>query len=152
MMLGYDNEMGSPALQNRQKGGPSRLTRRAKLTTGTGFLIAAPTLAALGLYGGLFFRSIVTHPTLGHLIALLFLWQTQTTGAFAIAAAVVGAAAILYQVETTSRLAEEERDRRAAALWAVLPLTLIGPRSDRARRRVRSRSKPHPPGARDPAA
>jgi hypothetical protein len=56
---------------------------------------------------------------------LLFLWQTQTGAAFAIAAAGVGARVILDQTATTRRLDERRRERRATALRAVLPLDLM---------------------------
>ena len=52
---------------------------------------------------------MLRHWTLEHLIALLFLWQTQMGAAFAIAAALLGAGAILYQTETTQRLEEARR-------------------------------------------
>jgi hypothetical protein len=54
----------------------------------------------------------------------LFLWQTQTGALLAVAAALIGAAAILQQTRTTQRLEEVRRERRAVALRAVLPLTL----------------------------
>jgi hypothetical protein len=72
-------------------------------------VVGTPTLAALVLYGCLFVRSMLRHWTLEHLIALLFLWQTQMGAAFAIAAALLGAGAILYQTETTQRLEEARR-------------------------------------------
>jgi hypothetical protein len=80
------------------------------LATKIGLLvIGTPTLAASGLYIFLFLRSMHRHPTLEHLIVLLSLWQTQTGAAFAIAAALLGAVAILYQTETTQRLEEARR-------------------------------------------
>jgi len=52
------------------------------------------------------------------------LWQTQTGAAFAIAAALIGAAVVLDQTATTRGLEEMRRARRATALRAVLPLVL----------------------------
>ena len=80
------------------------------LATKIGLLVVGtPTLAASGLYIFLFLRSMHRHPTLEHLIVLLSLRQTQTGAAFAIAAALLGAVAILYQTETTQRLEEARR-------------------------------------------
>jgi hypothetical protein len=102
-----------------------RLVRRLRLTTTIGVLVAVPTLAGLGVYCWLFARSMSRTPTLGHLITLLSLWQTQTGAAFAIAAALIGATVILHQTDTTRRLEDTRRTRRAAALRAVLPLALM---------------------------
>ena len=80
------------------------------LATKIGLLVVGTlTLAASGLYIFLFLRSMHRHPTLEHLIVLLSLWQTQTGAAFAIAAALLGAVAILYQTETTQCLEEARR-------------------------------------------
>lgn len=87
-------------------------------------LLAVPTFAAAGVYVWLFLRSVTTNPTLEHLIALLFMWQIQTGDAFALAAALIGAAVVLDQTATTRRLEEIRRARRATALRAVLPLML----------------------------
>lgn len=100
-------------------------TRRPVLTTTIAILVGLPTLAALGLYGWLFVRSMLRNPTLEHLIALLFLWQTQTGAAFAVAAAILGATVILHQTATTERLETTRRKRRAAALRAAFPLALM---------------------------
>ncbi len=108
---------------DRQRFRPVRwLLRRLWQAVMVGALV--PTLVTLGVYGGLFVRSVVRHPTLDHLIALLFLWQTQTGAAFAIAAAFIGGAVVLHQTATTRRLEDVRRSRRAAALRAVLPLAL----------------------------
>ena len=109
----------------RSKSELRRLMRRPNLMTTIGFLVAAPTLATLGLYSWLFLRSMLRDPTLKHLITLLFLWQTQIGAAFAIAAALLGAAVILHQTATARRLEEKRRERRVAALRAVLPLALM---------------------------
>jgi hypothetical protein len=101
-----------------------RLQRRVSLTTTFGALVAVPTVVMLGVYGWLFLRSMLRQPTLEHLIALLFLWQTQTGAAFAVAAALIGASVVLHQTATTRRLEETRRERRAAALRAVLPMAL----------------------------
>ncbi len=90
----------------------------------TGTVIGTLTLAALGVYSWLFVRSMLAHWTLKHFIVLLFRWQTLTGAVFAIAAAVIGATAILHQTETTRQREEKRRERRAAALRAVLPLAL----------------------------
>jgi hypothetical protein len=99
--------------------------RWPSLTTTIAYLIAIPTSAALGLYGWLFLRSMLRHPTLEHLIVLLSLWQAMTGAAFAIAAALLGAGVILYQTQEARHLADERRKRRAVALRAVLPLALM---------------------------
>jgi hypothetical protein len=82
------------------------------------------TSAALGLYVWLFAYAMLRDPTWRHLITLLFLWQTQTGAAFALAAALIGAGVILHQTQANRRQEEEQRERRATALRAVLPLTL----------------------------
>jgi hypothetical protein len=100
----------------------SRLVRRPWQPVTVGVLV--PTLVALAVYVLLLVRSMLRHPTLDHLIALLFLWQTQTGAAFAVAAAFIGAAVILHQTAATRQLEETRRMRRAAGLRAVLPLAL----------------------------
>jgi hypothetical protein len=87
-------------------------------------VVLVPTLLALLVYVVLFVRSVIRQPTLPHLIALLFLWQTQTGAAFALAAALIGAIAILRQTGATKRREEGRRERRANALRAMLPLML----------------------------
>ncbi len=101
-----------------------RLWSRLRPTIVIGIVVAVPTLVATGVYGWLFLRSLVRDPTLEHLIALLFLWQTETGAALAVAAALIGAAVVLDQTATTRRLEECRRARRATALRAVLPLML----------------------------
>jgi hypothetical protein len=91
---------------------------------GIGVVVLVPTVLVGLVYVGLFVRSMVRLPTLTHLIALLFLWQTQTGAAFALVAALIGAIAIVRQTGATERRAEERRKRRATALRAVLPLML----------------------------
>ena len=98
--------------------------KRRHLTDAIGVVVLAVTAAALAVYFGLFERSMLRQPTWEHLIALLFLWQTQTGAAFAIAAALIGAIAILRQTAATEDRAEDRRKRRASALRAVLPLML----------------------------
>jgi len=90
-----------------------------------GFLIFAPTVVAFTVYVRLFVRSMLRNWTLEHLITLLFLWQTQIAAAFAIAAALIGSAVVLHQTATVRRQEDERRERRSAALWAVLPLVLM---------------------------
>jgi hypothetical protein len=90
----------------------------------TGVMVLVPTvLVGLG-YFGLFVRSVFRQPTLPHLTALLLLWQGQVGAAFALAAALIGAIAIVRQTRATEQQAEERRERRATALRAVLPLML----------------------------
>jgi hypothetical protein len=102
-----------------------RLARKPAFAA-IGVLAAAPTLAAFGVYVWLFVRSMNRHHwALEHLIALLYLWQTQTGAAFALAAAGLGAIVILHQTGSTRRLEEMRRERRAAALRAMLPLDLM---------------------------
>ena len=104
---------------------PTRWVRLLTDANGTtGFVVLAPTLLALLVYVGLFTRSMLRQPTLPHLIVLLFLWQAQTGAAFALAAALIGAIAIMRQTGATERRAEERRERRATALRAALPLML----------------------------
>ncbi len=92
-------------------------------------------LALFALYGGLFLRSMLRNPSMQQLVALLFLWQTQTGAAFALVAALIGAAVILHQTDASTagafrqtsamqRSETERRERRATALRAVLPLAL----------------------------
>ena len=78
----------------------------------------------LVLYGGLFLRSMLRDPTLKHLIELLVVWQTQTGAAIAVAAAFIGARAVIHQTKTTERIEADKKARRAVAIRAVLPLTL----------------------------
>ena len=77
-----------------------------------------------GTYLWLFVQSMLHQPTREHLTTLLFLWQTQTGAAFALAAAFIGAVAVLHQTTATARRSDARRGRRATALRAVLPLML----------------------------
>jgi hypothetical protein len=79
---------------------------------------------ALLFYGVLLFRALYKDPTLTHLIIMLWLWQTQTGAAFAVAAAIIGAAVVLHQTDSTRRMAEERRERRDEALRGVFALAL----------------------------
>jgi len=99
--------------------------RRLKDAIGvTGVVVLVPTLLVLLVYVALFARAMLRQWTLKHLITLLYLWQTQTGAAFALAAALVGAIALVRQTTATERRAKTRRARRAAALRAVLPLML----------------------------
>ena len=82
------------------------------------------TLAASGLYVWLFACAMLRDPTWKHLITLLFLWQTQTGAAFALAAALVAAGVVWHQTQADRRLEEERRERRAFALRATLAPSL----------------------------
>ena len=96
------------------------MTNRNRAAAVIGVVVGIPTLVALGVYGWLFACSMYWHPTRKHLIELLFLWQAQTGAMLAIAAAVLGAGAVVYQTEVTQRLEKTRRTRRTAALRAVL--------------------------------
>lgn len=76
--------------------------------------------SASGLYVWLFACAMLRDPTWKHLITLLFLWQTQTGAAFALAAALVAAGVVWHQTQANRRLEDERRDRRAFALRAIL--------------------------------
>lgn len=90
-----------------------------------GGLIAIVTIGALAGYTWLFVRSMQRAGwTLTHLIDLLILWQAQTGVAFAIAAAFIGAAAVLYQTAAARQVEDDKRKRRAEALRATLPMPL----------------------------
>jgi hypothetical protein len=91
---------------------------------GIGVVVLVPTLLVGLVYVWLFVRSMVRQLSLPHLTALLLLWQAQTGAAFALAAALIGAIAIVRQTRATERRADERRERRATALRAVLPLML----------------------------
>jgi hypothetical protein len=82
------------------------------------------TSAALGLYVWLFASAMLRDPTWRHLITLLFLWQTQTGAAFAVAAAWIGAGVLWHQTQDNRRKDEEQRERRAFALRATLTPSL----------------------------
>lgn len=88
------------------------------------FVLWALAVGGLSSYGLLFVRSFWHEPTLDHVIKLLFLWQTQTAGAFALLAALIGALAIYRQTRNARLLDEARRERRAVALRAALPLVL----------------------------
>jgi hypothetical protein len=82
------------------------------------------TAVAIGGYVALFLGSMIRHRSWDHLTELLFLWQAQTGAAFALATALIGAAVIVDQTQAAERRAEEQRERRAGALWAVSSLML----------------------------
>ena len=85
----------------------------------------AVALVAFAFYGVLFLRSMWGHPTLRHLCDLLWLWQTQVAGLFAVAAAWLAGVVVLHQTRVTEDIALQGRRRRAAALRAVLPLIMV---------------------------
>ncbi len=97
---------------------------RLRRTTAIYFGVGFPTAITLMIYVGLFIISILRKPTLEHLTVLLYLWQTQVAAALAIAAAMIGAAAIFEQTAANQRQEYQRRTRRAVALRAVLPLVL----------------------------
>jgi hypothetical protein len=82
------------------------------------------TVAASSVYFYLFISSMLREPTREHLTRLLYLWQAQTAAAFALAAAFLGAALIIYQVGTGARQERDRRHRRFVAVRAVLSLDL----------------------------
>ena len=89
-------------------------------------LIAGPlTLAGLALYAVLLIQSLMQDFSRRHLVALLFGWQTQTSAAFAVAAALIGGAAVVHQTENVRRTEKEERGRKATAARAMLPHALV---------------------------
>ena len=96
-----------------------RLWRRVALVA-----LVLTTAVAIGGYVALFLGSMIRHRSWDHLTELLFLWQAQTGAAFALAAALIGAAVIVDQTQAAERRAEEQRERRAGALWAVSSLML----------------------------
>lgn len=87
-------------------------------------VIAVPTLLMLATYVWLFASAIWRDPSHAHLITLLFNWQTQAAGILAIAAALLGATAVIYQTRESQRSEECRRLRRASALRAALPMFL----------------------------
>ena len=101
-----------------------RWRRLSDAIGGIGVAVLTVTIVALAVYGGLFTTAMLRQFTWEHLIALLFLWQTQTGAALAVAAALIGASAVVRQTAATDRRADERRERRASALRAVLPLML----------------------------
>lgn len=116
---------GHELVRGRQRSRWPRWALGQNVVTLLGVITATWAVAALGLYGWLFMRSMQRAGwTLTHLTDLLYLWQTQTGVAFAVAAAILGATAVLYQTAATRRGEEERRARRFVALRAVLPLTL----------------------------
>jgi hypothetical protein len=74
---------------------------------GIGVTVLAVTGIGLAVYVVLFMRAMLRQLTLEHLIALLNLWQTQTGATFAIAAALIGAVAILRQTPATKGASAE---------------------------------------------
>ena len=87
---------------------------------GIGVVVLAPTVLVGLVYLGLFVRAVFRLPTLQHLITLLVMWQTLIGAAFALAAALIGASAIVQQTTATGRRAVERRQRRAIALRCCL--------------------------------
>ena len=83
------------------------------------------TVAGLALYAALLIQSLMRDFSHKHLVALLFGWQTQAGAAFAVAAALIGGAAVVYQAEDARRAQEEMRQRRAMAARAMLPHALV---------------------------
>jgi hypothetical protein len=78
----------------------------------------------LGIFLGLFIKSMLRNPSISHLITLLFLWQTEVAAAFAFAAAGIGAAVILHQTQEQQNADQRQRKRTANAIRASLPLVL----------------------------
>jgi hypothetical protein len=83
-------------------------------------ITALGTVVLLGPYIILFILSMLRHATLKHLIALLFLWQTQTGAALAIVAAITGGGFVLYQTTEARRLDQDQRIRKIYALRGLL--------------------------------
>jgi hypothetical protein len=97
---------------------------RLRLTTAICFVVGFPTVIMLMIYVILFLLSIYRNPTREHFIVLLYVWQTQVGAAFAVAAAMIGAAAIIEQTAANKSQEDLRRSRRAVALRAVLPIIL----------------------------
>ena len=87
-------------------------------------LLAIPLLLTAVLYTWLFLSAIVRNPTRRHLMILLYNWQTQVAGFLAIAAAMLGVAAVIYQTSESHRAEKERRVRRGSALKSALPMFL----------------------------
>ncbi len=97
---------------------------RLRLTTTIYFIVGFPTIIMLMIYAILFFLSVVRNATRQHVIVLLYLRQTQVGAAFAVAAAMIGAAAIFEQTSANKCQEDLRRSQRAVALRAVLPIIL----------------------------
>ena len=98
---------------------------RRRLPTLPVFLAALLPLALLTPYLALFFRSMIRTPSVRHFVVLLYLWQTQVAGLFAIVAALIGAAVVLRQISEIHLSEERKMAARARALRAVLVLSLM---------------------------
>jgi hypothetical protein len=98
-----------------------------------GALLGVPLLP----YAWLFWLSMDRHGWKhDHLTALLLLWQTQTAAAFALLAAIIGAAALLHQTQEVQRREDarwhRERTTVAATLLAEISSILRGFEEDKA--------------------
>jgi hypothetical protein len=82
------------------------------------------TASFLIVYGTLFLCSMYRHLSLNHFKILSYLWQTLIAGAFAISAAAMSIAAVLYQVRQSQQAEEQRQRRRASALASTFTLAL----------------------------
>jgi hypothetical protein len=95
--------------------------------------VLVPTMVAAVVYFGLFLRSMARHDwAWDHLTTLLFLWQTQTGAAFALAAALIGSAIILDQTQAARRQEEDRRrlDRKVLATALLCEVNFLMERLD----------------------
>lgn len=99
-------------------------------------IIGFVALGAVGVvhigYATLFLRSMRRNPTMEHLTALLYEWQTQTGAAFALCAALASVLVIADQTRSIRQHEEQRREReekqherKVEALRALLPFTLL---------------------------
>ena len=88
--------------------------------------VAVPTLLTLASYAWFFGSALYRDPSRAHLVALLYLWQTQVAGVLAIAAALLGAAAVLHQTGADRQREMDQLARRAEALRAAMPMIIDG--------------------------
>ncbi len=95
-------------------------------TVAVASIVAVPILLALPLYALLFALALHRDPSRAHLVALLYLWQTQVAGVLAIGAALVGAAAVLHQTAADRQRERCQLARRADALRAAMPMIIDG--------------------------